>query len=107
MLFRSGIKGVRLLWPVILTMQRETIKIAGSKMKIRPPQPQDQENAEKAFRLIHTLVLNHPEIDPNTWVSACSSLIARSFMDSGTTYDEYLSEMKSASKHYKKWWDEE
>lgn len=71
----------------------------------RKPKPIDQENAEKALRLISELVKNHPEIDTNQWISACMSCCVASYYDSGISYEYYAKDMKEMVNFYRGYWE--
>ncbi len=65
----------------------------------------DNENIEKAKRLLLKVVEKNPEIEPALWSSACFSAIAEAFIDNDLTYKHFKTEMENAIKHYKSWWN--
>lgn len=74
--------------------------------KRRTPKSTDQEDIEKAFKMIAKLAHGHPQIEPTLWSAACLSAVVQSYVENGFTYKEFKVEFDSFVKHCKKWFDE-
>ncbi len=71
----------------------------------RIPQPDDQEKIDQAADLLLELAELNPQIDPNMWVSAFSTLIASSYRNTGFTSEEFKIEMERMINHYQQIWN--
>lgn len=74
--------------------------------EIRPLKPDDQENAEKGFKLILDLMKNHPEIEPTLWAGTLFSVIVNGYRNSDVSYKEFCVEIDRIKKFYKQWWED-
>jgi hypothetical protein len=72
--------------------------------EMRPPKPDDQENAQKAYLLLIDFMSNHPEIEPTLWFSATWSALINGYVSGGFSYPEFLEHMKEVILHYKEQW---
>jgi len=74
-------------------------------MKIRPEKKNDQQEIEKAFRLLKKCVDDHPEIEETLWTSAFWSILVIGYSLSGMTYEQFNSEWDRVKHHYKRFFD--
>lgn len=80
-------------------------KVIEEKMEKDTKQLTEQEQIQNAFDLILELSKLYPDIEANTWISCCFSLIAKSYQSSNISYEQFCEEIERAKLHYKSWFD--
>lgn len=75
--------------------------------KERIQKTNDQEETDKAFDYIQTLVKSHPEIEPSLWTGACFSSVAAAFANNNIPYEFFVNEVDRMKIHYKSWFENE
>lgn len=75
--------------------------------EIRQQLPDDQDNAEKAYRLIRDLMKINNNIEPVIWCSAVWGVLVNGYKQCNFSYEDFLQEVDEVSKHYKSWWKDE
>ncbi len=76
-------------------------------MDRRPRKKTDQDEAEKAFKLLKESMANHSEIEPSLWASAIWSVLVDGYVNCGFSYEEFQNEWDRVKHHYKPWFDKE
>lgn len=74
-------------------------------MRFRKPKKDDQENIEKAYKMLINFI-NKNKIEPSLWVGACMSAIVNNYIKSKITYQMFCEDMDGIKKHYKSRWQE-
>ena len=72
----------------------------------REPQPDDQEETEKVFKMLINFIDSYPEIEPNIWAGALWSTLVNGYLNSDLEYEEFVEDWKEAVEHYKQWFDD-
>jgi hypothetical protein len=75
--------------------------------KIRPPRPDDQDNAQKAYQLIMDLMEMNKGIEPALWCGAVWSVLVNGYKQCDFSYEDFRQEVNKISQHYKSWWEDE
>ncbi len=73
----------------------------------RPSKDSDQDETEKAFKMLKAFMQSHSEIEPTLWAGAMWSCLVEGYVKSGVTYQKFCSECTGVMRHYKPWFDEE
>jgi hypothetical protein len=71
-------------------------------MTIRPPHPDDQDNAQKAYELLIETIQANSYIEPTLWASAVVSLLIDGYHDSGINYEQFCESMDEIKAHFRK-----
>ena len=74
-------------------------------MKKRPSKVSDQENVERAYKILYKASRSETKIESTLWYGAAWSLIVNGYINSGSTYEEFCEEMDRIKEFYKAWWD--
>lgn len=72
-------------------------------MELRDAKPDDQDQAEKAFKILKESVDRHPEIEPNIWMAAYWSILVDNYIDSGIKYEQFCQELANVRENYRSW----
>ena len=70
-------------------------------MTVRPPQANDQGNAEKARNLLLELIELNSHVEDGFWIAAMWQLIVEAFKNSNLNYNQFCKEMDSIKNHYR------
>lgn len=70
-------------------------------LKKRKSKPDDQEKAEKAYRLIKELVQSNPGMDDNVWVGGCWTALINCYRNTGFDYKDFCKELEKVKRFYK------
>ncbi len=71
-------------------------------MIVRTSKPTDQENTDKAYKLLLALIKKHQdEIEPSLWLGAMIGALAENADRSGISFKDFKSCMIEGVNHYK------
>ena len=74
-------------------------------MRRRKPKESDQENVEKALKLLSGMIADHSEIEITLWYSAFMSAFVEGHIQTGFSYEQFLQVLGDIGEDYKIWFD--
>lgn len=69
-------------------------------MKFRDEKETDQDEAQKAFKLLIEFINSH-DIEATLWVGAMLCVLAQTYKKSNVSFEYFKAEMANAVQHYK------